>query len=450
MNPIIPDIDKRLQKRYQQLVREHSGHAHATASGLRILPDEPSAKAAAQAAWRFFNNPAITFPALAQPLIQAATACAQLHCRDFALVAMDWSWLDYRHHDSKIDRRRGPVGVRGYKLLSALLLSDQDGQPLVPLAEQLLTARHLFSSRLLQPRSSRTALDELAAVMGFVKDLPLGKRPVFIIDAEADSVYHLRWWQRRHLLFLVRVDDDRYVRIDGQEMRLPSLVRRLQHQKAFRRTREVTYEGKRVWQYVAEAKVVLDRPAWLHRKINGRRKRLWRRGKPLPVRLIISELRDENGRRLERWYLLTNVPAKVEAETITLWYCWRWKIETFFKLLKSAGQQVEHWQQEEPQALLKRLLVASMACVLAWRLAASQAPPAAEARRVVMSLSGRQLEYGKEYTLEGLLAGIWVLLAMRAVLERLSVRRLKEMADFILNGCIEPQPATAPPRREAG
>ena len=27
------------------------------------------------------------------------------------------------------------------------------------------------------------------------------------------------------------------------------------------------------------------------------------------------------------------------------WYYWRWKIESFFKLLKSAGQQLESWQQ---------------------------------------------------------------------------------------------------------
>jgi hypothetical protein len=36
---------------------------------------------------------------------------------------------------------------------------------------------------------------------------------------------------------------------------------------------------------------------------------------------------------LERWYLLTNVPEEVDATTLALWYYWRWRIETFFKLL---------------------------------------------------------------------------------------------------------------------
>jgi hypothetical protein len=37
-----------------------------------------------------------------------------------------------------------------------------------------------------------------------------------------------------------------------------------------------------------------------------------------------------------------------------------------------------------------------MACVLAWHLASSRAPQASAARRLVMRLSGRQVEYGRE------------------------------------------------------
>jgi hypothetical protein len=438
MNISIPGVEKRLQTRYAKLVEEHLGHGHSVAAGPRILPSKNATQAAAMAAWRFYQNSCTSFPVLAQPLIEAARDSAARYCRDFALIDIDWCWLDYGHHASKADRRKGPYGGLGYKLLSALLISDQDGQPLTPLCEQLLTSRNLLSSRLRRPLPARTALDELAAVMGFVHDLSLGKRPVFIIDEEADSVYHLRWWQRRNFLFLVRVDDDRHVRVDGKEMLLPAVVRRLQQQKAFHLSREVDYEGKKVWQYVAETAVVVDRAAWLNRDVNGQRHRFKIRGKPLKVRLIVTELRDQRGRLLHRWYLLTNVPAEVDAATIASWYYWRWKIETFHKLLKSAGQQVEHWQQEDPKALLKRLLVASMACVLAWRLAVSQAPQADEARRVIMSLSGRQLEYGKKYTLEGLLAGIWVLLAMMALLQSMPASRLKEIADFVLAGSTAP------------
>src|SRR5438309_4973162 len=136
MNLTIPDVEKRLQDRYQQLVQEHAGQAHPTASGPRLLPDEASAKAGAMAAWRFYANPRTTPPRLAQPLLAAAADLAGQHCRDFALVPLDWSWLDYSRHASKADRAVGPDGLRGYKLLSALLLSDRDGLPLAPLCAQ--------------------------------------------------------------------------------------------------------------------------------------------------------------------------------------------------------------------------------------------------------------------------------------------------------------------------
>jgi Transposase DDE domain len=459
MTYTIPEVEKRLQDRYEKLVAEHSGHAHPTASGPRVLPgsSESSSHAAAMAAWRFFLNPRTTFTRLAQPLLDAARDSAATRCSDFALVPVDWSRLDYKAHPSKTDRAQiGNSQQIGYKLLSALLVSDTDGQPLAPLCAQLHTAEGLLSSRFDRPRAIRSALDELAAVMAFVSGLDLGKRAVFVIDAEADSVDHYRKWDERGFLFLVRADGERHVRLlgeteDGEDMLLSAIAARLGQQGgAFRQTREVDYRGEKVWQYVAEAAVVLDRPAYQDRRVEGQRRRRTIKGKALPLRLVVTELRGASGEVLERWYLLSNVPAaQVDAATIALWYYWRWKIESFFKLLKGAGQQVERWQQENGRFILKRLLIASMACVLAWRLAHSEAPQGEEARRTVMRLSGRQVEHGKSYTLEGLLAGLWVLLAMADLLEEMPASRLRDLARFVLGGSCEP-PATPPPRPQTG
>ena len=454
MNRTIPGVEKRLQERYQELVRAHCGQAQPLAAGPRILPAPTSPQAAAMAAWRFYLNPRTTFTRLAQPLLDAAADAAAQHCQTFALVPIDWSVLDYRHHPSKTDRTQvGNSKTLGYKLLSALLVSDWDGQPLAPLCAQLQTAEGLLSSRFDRRRPCGSALDELTPLFRFVQGLPLGKRPVFLIDAEADSVDHYRKWHRRGWLFLVRADAERYVRLAGRggvELRLPALAVRLQQQGAFTQVRVVDYQGRKVFQHVAEAAVILDRPGYQNRVIDGQRRPRRLPGKALPLRLIVTELRDEQGQVLERWYLLTNVPQTVAAATIALWYYWRWQIETFWKLLKSAGQQLEHWQQENGRLLLKRLLIASMACILAWRLGHSQAPQAAAARRLVMSLSGRQREYGKEYTQAGLLAGMWVLLAMVAVLEEMPASRLKELADFVLGGSVEPAATMSLPLREAG
>jgi len=83
-----------------------------------------------------------------------------------------------------------------------------------------------------------------------------------------------------------------------------------------------------------------------------------------------------------KWYLLANVPSEVSAEQIALWYYWRWEIESFFKLVKSGGQQLEHWQQESGLAVLKRLLVASMACAVVWWLQRDESPESEEFKSV--------------------------------------------------------------------
>jgi hypothetical protein len=51
--------------------------------------------------------------------------------------------------------------------------------------------------------------------------------------------------------------------------------------------------------------------------------------------------------------------------------------------------------------------------------------------------------------LEGLLADLWVLLAMADVLEETPASRLRDLARFVLGGSCEP-PTTPPPRRQTG
>jgi hypothetical protein len=45
------------------------------------------------------------------------------------------------------------------------------------------------------------------------------------------------------------------------------------------------------------------------------------------LRLVVSEVRAQDGTVLARWQLLTNVPAPVAAATVALWYYWRWSVE---------------------------------------------------------------------------------------------------------------------------
>ena len=69
---------------------------------------------------------------------------------------------------------------------------------------------------------------------------------------------------------------------------------------------------------------------------------------------MIARVRDaETQELLSTWYLLTNVDA-ASAELVALWYYWRWNIESYFKLMKSAGMELDHWQLACPVNSLYR------------------------------------------------------------------------------------------------
>jgi hypothetical protein len=414
------------------LVTSHLQATQALASGLHALPGIATAFAATQAAYRFLNNDRIPLPSLAQPLLEAARQEASQACGRYLLVVHDWSHLRFAEHGAKQERvvlssNRVP---EGYELQTALLVGDRDGTPLAPGVMSLRAADGVHCSRCYRVRPAASPLDELEPAMRFLERQDFGLPLVHIIDAEADSVGHYRQWSKQAgRYFLVRADD-RLVEHVGQEQRCSALREEFQRAGAFRQIREVLYRGQRATQWMVEIPVRLTRPAQRNRPGVGDRQRI--AGPPLALRLTIVEVRDLAGRRLATWYLLTNLPHEVDGATIALWYYWRWSIETYFKLLKSAGTNVETWRQETPAAIARRLLVASMACVLVWSLARSEHPAADRARSLLIRLSGRQMKRGRPFTPPALLAGMWILLAMLDTLASHSLEELQTLAHVAL------------------
>lgn len=420
----LPELEPRLQRRYEELTRQHLAATSELAAGLRALPETQGSFAAAQAAWRFYRNPRVSLAALMQPLLAHARTAIRTECQDYVLLVHDWSALGYGQHASKTDRI--PLRTKkpaGYELLAGVLLSDRTGQPLAPAYHELATAQGVLSTRSDRRLPARAHLDALTLAQAQVERLELGKPIVHIVDAEGDSVGHMRRWHAKKQRFLTRGDDIRWVLWQGQECQVATLLPQL----AMRYARAVAYKGRAAQQYLAETTVTLHRAARQHRMVKGQHVQRTRKGKPLDLRLVVSEIRAASGEVLAVWLLWTNVRG-VSAETIALWYYWRWQIESYFKLLKRAGQHVEQWQQTCAAAIARRLLVAAMACVVVWSLARSQAPQAAEARHLLVRLSGRLMQRGVEFTEPALLAGMWVLLAMLDTLEDYTPAQLRQLA----------------------
>lgn len=437
-------MEPRLQNRYAILVQQHVHAAGFLNAGPSAPADQNTAMAATQAAWRFLHNERITLPALAEPLQQVAQRWRSEHPAAWALIIHDWSALSYPTHASKKDRKsHGSPYSHGYDLGTLLLVDGGNGDPVAPIEMELTTSHAVYSTRTPPPDQAGSRLDNVRGAMQSVLGLGLGERVLHVIDREADSLACYRQWQADGRCFLVRTDDDRRVRWQDQDLPLVEIQRQLQKDGQFQRSREVVYRGRPAVQHLAETSVILDRPAWRNRRRGG--KVLHERvcGEPITLRLIISRVCDEQGETVALWYLFSNVPAEIAAETVAQWYYWRWRIESFFKLLKSAGQAVEEWQQESGEAIAKRLLVAAMACVVVWKLERAAAPEAISFRTFLVRLSGRQMKYGKTYTAPAILAGLWTYLSMLDALDLYNpdeLRAMKTHLQFVAPNTATPAP----------
>jgi hypothetical protein len=409
-----PPMDRRLQNRYLGLVKAHMHSAPSTAAGPTASVNWAKSLVQTQAMWRFLNNDRVGLESLIQPPRQAAREAIERLGLELVLLIHDWSKLDFRAHQSKHDtvQLTHKTDV-GYELTTALAVSTADGSPLAPMQMHLKTAQEFHSTSDCPPKKKDHRLQQVLPIMESSLGWGLQARPVHVIDREADSVDHLRRWDTAGHWFLVRADD-RKVLWQEEPRLLSQIVVALMAQEMFTRIRQVEFKGHKAHQWVAETKVILHRPA---KKRQGSKQRRVA-GRPLELRLVIAQVRDDKGNILATWMLLSNVPAaEAGAETIALWYYWRWRIESFFKLLKSGGQQIEYWQQETGIAIARRLLVAAMACVVVWDLERQNSRPAQEMKDLLVRLSGRQMKYRRPHTANALLAGLFVLLPMLELLE---------------------------------
>jgi hypothetical protein len=421
-------LEKRLQVRFVKLVKAHMKGSTRSSHGPCALPELGQAATASQAAWRFLNNERVTLQTLAEPLRRVGRDGCKESDSQFVLLAHDWCKVNYGSHGSKKDLLQLTHETDiGYDLTAALLIEAHTGVPLAPMQVHLKTGKGVHSTGKKPPKQSDHHLDQLLPTMEEVADWELERRVVHIVDREADSLGRFRCWDARGHLFLVRCDDRR-VRWNGKSVLLSDINEHFHQEDEFKDVGKALFQGKSVRREVAQAKVVLHRQHSESR--NG--KKIAVSGKAIEVRAVFVRLVDKKGYILAEWMLLTNVPEEeVNAAEIGQWYYWRWRIESFFKLLKSAGHEMEYWQQTTGKAIARRLLIAAMACVVVNRLQASDSPAAEKLRKYLIQLSGRQMKYGEESTAPALLAGYFVLLSMTQFLEQndVSLEELKELAD---------------------
>jgi hypothetical protein len=238
-------------------VQQHLSPTHSVAAGLRSLPRTNKPFAATQAAWRFFANERVTLPLLAEPIIAHARELSVAHSAHYSLVMDDFSDLKFTTHENKADRIRLCNNLEfGYFLQAGLLVSAISGEPLAPLYIGLEATDGVHCSRRETPLPRRRQLDELNRTFGYIENLELPQPCVHIFDRPADSLLHLRRFERCGRKFVIRSNDVRRVTHQGTSKLLKEVEESLQNELKY--VREVEHQGKKAWQYVAETTVILE------------------------------------------------------------------------------------------------------------------------------------------------------------------------------------------------
>lgn len=392
-----------LRGSYSRLVKGFGKTMCRCAPGPGTGTDHQPAATFAQLLWRFCDNPRVEYPALIEPLIRRVRDEAP-HAR-VLLAVHDWTTLAFRSHPSKADRRQlTHASDIGYDLATVLMLRGTDGAPLAPVSIQLATGNAVLSTDP-DPAPDIPHIDQVRGRMDFVAGLELAAPVVHVIDREADSVGHWRDWAAAGHRAVVRADD-RVVEYAGREQKLSAIADDLRASGRLVDRGAATYRGRPARRFVGEVAVVLHRPA--RRWVDGHQLAI--PGAALELRLVVAEVRNAAGQVLARWLLLTNVPAELgDAAAVASWYYWRWRIETFHKLLKAAGWELERWLQRTGPRILRKLLVAVAAVVEVWAFERRTDEAGAAFRALLMALSGRQTKRDRPVTTTGLLSGLWVL-----------------------------------------
>ena len=415
------------------MVKGYMSSQHAATNGLKLLLKDSEQFSQVQAAWRFLNNENVSTDALFEPIMDALRVGVKKQCSNFVLAMTDWSHIDYKHHNSKkeliSENRKDTCVKKGLDLQTTLAVSDVTGEPIAPIVHNLKTTKKFYSTYNDTIKLGTTHLEELSTRVKWMEsNLQTEKKIVHIVDRESDSVAFMRDLSKIDALFLLRVKNNSklYLPKEKIDIKQGELADTL---PLGVKVQEIKYRKKNVSIYVNECDVEVRRDAtkFITQK-DGKRKLQKISGDVVKARFVVERLVDKNQQVVAQWLLITNILDKsVTAETLATWYYYRWKIESYFKLLKSSGFNMEEWQQREPAALFRRLLVVSYSCVLVWKIANDTSINAKKIREFLVSLSGRLIQKDKEFTHPALLAGLENYIQM---LDLMSMFTRKELLDM--------------------
>lgn len=339
------------------------------AGQLEMNPEGPINQACedwadTKAAYRFFDNKKVTPEGIQGAHRERTVGRMREHKR--VLAIQDTSFLNFTHHPKT--EELGEIGnktqkQRGFGMHSTLAVTEK-GVPLGLLTQDFFT-RPIGEPAHTPQELAKLPIEEKESyrwVQAFEQTLALAPDDVEVItvcDREADIYEMFVLAQENDGSLLVRASSDRKL-LDEETDKLWAAVE--QQSIATNLTVHITGNSERK-ERTANVSVrytaVELKPPWRPNQL-----------KLPPVTLNAILVREEdpspNVDDPIEWLLLTNTPVDsvVDAQRVVLWYCTRWQIELFHKVLKS-GCNVEECRLKTAPRLQNFIALMS---VIAWRL----------------------------------------------------------------------------------
>ena len=409
------------------IVQGQTSDTNATPGSGRAAPWAHS-----MGSYRLYNSEEVTLPALYGAVKTALAELVPIGKRVF--LAHDFSVVDYTKHNDKKDRVQiGNQAGMGYDLYAALVL-DAEGKPLGPLVTELRNASGCLSSESTKIFKFVDHYKQVErGIAAAAVHLP-GRECVHVMDREFDDIGLQRFLDGRNGLYVIRAQHlGRKVRHGHTATSLREAV-----QKTRRRlSGEVEREGLRFERWVGEATVTFYKPS-----LRGSERGLMpKAGRPIDVRVVVTELRGIGHKGRHEWILLTNVDDEIESVVDA--YLARWRVERFFYLTK-VGLRLEQWRQASGEATARRLALTMLAAMAMYQLLANRDDPSVRAIATLGGWLGRKSDaLGPVVMMRGAL----ILVAGLCAVAQHGVDGLVRLADESGLGFAVPEPLRDPRRR---
>jgi hypothetical protein len=347
--------DSRRTQRLIQLAEQRGNQPNAS------ITQSCGSNAAAKAAYRFYENEAISMPAILSSHEQATER--RMSQESVVLAVQDTTQLDYSNHPATEGLGTLHKKEQRGMLMHTTLAVTPERVPLGIIHQQIWTRpveeygkKHKRKQLPIQEKESQKWLTSLEATCQMQKRLP-NTRIVSVGDREAD-VYEL--FALSHQLsqdVLVRAAWDR--KVDHPENYLWSFLE--SQPVAGQLTVTVPRKGKQPARQaelsIRYAKVTLH-PPWRPKPVELAPVTIWA--------VLAYEDHPPDGVEAISWLLLTSTPVNSfqEACQRIRWYTCRWLIEIYHKILKS-GCRVEERQFDTAENIKRYLALNN---VVAWRV----------------------------------------------------------------------------------